>query len=53
MDRDLEIFIGDSRVPTNQFARQVIISTITGLLKPLRNVDTNEKIQITIGSLNG
>ena len=51
MDRDLEIFIGDRKIPTNQFARQVIISTVTGLLKPLKHVDTDEKIQITIGAL--
>jgi len=49
MDRELEIFVGGKRVPTNQFARQIIISTVAGLLTPLRDVDTTEKIQITVG----
>jgi len=49
MDRELEIFVGGKRVPTNQFARQIIISTVAGLLTPLRDVDTSEKIQITVG----
>jgi hypothetical protein len=51
MDRDLELLVGDRRIATNQFARQVIISTLTGLLKPLKHVNTDEKIQITIGAL--
>ncbi len=51
MERELEIYIGDKRVATNDFARQIIISTVTGLLKPLKHVDTDEKIQITVGSL--
>jgi len=50
MERDLEIFVGEKRIATNEFARQIIISTLTGLLKPLKHVDTNEKIQITIGA---
>ena len=53
MERDLELLIGDKRIATNQFARQIIISTLTGLLKPLRHVDTDEKIRITIGALKG
>jgi hypothetical protein len=53
MERDLEVRVGDKRVATNEFARQIIISTLTGLLKPLKHVDTEEKIQITIGPLKG
>ena len=51
MERDLEVFVGDKRIATNVFARQIIISTLTGMLKPLKHVDTDEKIQITIGAL--
>jgi hypothetical protein len=51
MDRDLEIRIGDKRVATNEFTRQIIISTLTGLLKPLKHVDTDQRIQITVGAL--
>lgn len=51
MERELEIFVGDERIATNDFARQIIISTLTGLLKPLKNVDTDERIQITVGAL--
>ena len=50
MERDLEVYVGDKRVATNEFARQIIISTVTGLLKPLKHVNTDEKIQITIGA---
>jgi len=53
MERELEIYIGDKRVATNEFARQIIISTVTGLLKPLKHVNTDEKIQITVGSFKG
>lgn len=53
MERDLEVYVGDKRVATNEFARQIIISTVTGLLKPLKHVDTDEKIQITVGALKG
>ena len=51
MERDLEIFIGEKRIATNEFARQMIISTLTGLLKPLKNADTDEKIRIKVGAL--
>ena len=51
MERDLEIRVGDRRIATNEFARQIIISTLTGLLKPLKHVDTDEKIEITVGAL--
>jgi hypothetical protein len=51
MERDLEIFVGEKRIATNEFARQIIISTLTGLLKPLKHVDTDEKIQIKVGAL--
>ena len=53
MERDLEVLVGDKRIATNEFAKQIIISTITGLLKPLKHVDTDEKIRITIGALEG
>jgi len=53
MERELEVYIGDKRVATNEFARRIIISTVTGLLKPLKHVDTDEKIQITVGALKG
>jgi hypothetical protein len=53
MDRELEVFVGEKRIATNEFARQIIISTLTGLLKPLKHVNTDEKIQITIGELKG
>jgi hypothetical protein len=53
MERDLEVLIGDKRIATNEFAKQIIVSTLTGLLKPLKHVDTDEKIQITIGALKG
>ena len=53
MERELEVLVGDRRIATNEFARRIIISTLTGLLKPLRHVDTDEKIQITIGALKG
>ena len=51
MERELEIFVGERRIPTNQFATQIIIGTLTGLLKPLKHVDTDEKIRITLGAL--
>jgi hypothetical protein len=51
MERDLEIRVGDRRIATNEFARQIVISTLTGLLKPLKHVDTDEKIEITLGAL--
>jgi hypothetical protein len=53
MERELEVLVGDRRIATNEFARRIIISTLTGLLKPLRHVDTDEKIRITIGALKG
>ena len=53
MERDLEVRVGDKRIATNEFARQIIISTLTGLLKPLKHVDAEKKIQITIGPLEG
>jgi hypothetical protein len=53
MERNLEVYVGDKRIATNEFARQIIISTITGLLKPLKHVDTDGKIQITIGAQKG
>ena len=51
MERELEVFVGDKRIATNNFASQIIISTVTGLLKPLRHVNTDQKIQITVGAL--
>jgi hypothetical protein len=51
MKRELEIFVGERRIPTNQFATQIIISTLTGLLKPLKHVDTEQRIRITVGAL--
>ena len=51
MERELEIFVGEQRIDTNEFARQIIISTLTGLLKPLKNVDTDRRIRITVGAL--
>lgn len=51
MERDLEIFVGDKRIATNEFAKQIVINTLTGLLTPFKHVDTKEKIQITIGAL--
>ena len=51
MERELEIIVGERRIPTNQFATQIIIGTLTGLLKPLKHVDTDEKIRITLGAL--
>jgi hypothetical protein len=53
MERDLEVFVGDKRIATNEFTKQIIISTLTGLLKPLKHVDTEEKIRITIGAPKG
>jgi hypothetical protein len=53
MERELEVLVGDRRIATNEFARRIIISTLTGLLEPLKHVDTDEKIQITIGALKG
>ena len=51
MERELEILVGERRIPTNRFAKQIIISTLTGLLKPLKNVDTDERIRITLEAL--
>ncbi|UCF99883.1 MAG: hypothetical protein JSV89_10195 [Spirochaetaceae bacterium] len=51
MERELEIRVGDRRIATNDFTKQIIISALTGLLKPLKHVDTEKNIQITIGAL--
>jgi hypothetical protein len=51
MERDIEIWVGDRRIAMNQFAKEIIKSTLVGMLKPLKHVEVDEKIQITLGAV--
>jgi hypothetical protein len=51
MEREIEIRVGDKRIAMNQFAKEIIESTLVGMLKSLKHVEVDEKIQITLGAV--
>jgi len=48
MAREIEVRIGDRRLGLNQFAKELIINTLTGLLGSLKHVDVEQQIVIRI-----
>ena len=48
MEREIEIRVGDKRIAMNHFAKEIIKGTLVGMLKPLKHVEVDEKIQITL-----
>ncbi|MCK5008538.1 MAG: hypothetical protein KAR73_14195 [Spirochaetales bacterium] len=51
MEREIEIRVGDKRIAINQFTKEIIESTLVGMLKSLKHVEVDEKIQITLGAV--
>ena len=51
MEREIEIRVGDKRIAMNQFAKEIIGSTLVGMIKSLKHVEVDEKIQITLGAV--
>ena len=51
MEREIEIRVGDKRIAMNQFTKEIVRSTLVGLLKALKRVEVDEEIQITLGSV--
>ncbi|MEE8591752.1 MAG: hypothetical protein V3T35_10575 [Spirochaetia bacterium] len=51
MEREIEIRVGDKRIAMNQFTKEIIESTLVGMLKSLKHVEVDEKIQITLGAV--
>jgi hypothetical protein len=51
MEREIEIRVGDKRIAVNQFTKEIIESTLVGMLKSLKHVEVDEKIQITLGAV--
>jgi len=51
MEREIEIRVGDKRIAMNRFTEEVIRSTLVGMLKSLKHVEVDEKIQITLGAV--
>ncbi len=51
MEREIEIRVGEKRIAMNRFAKEMIRNTLVGMLTSLKNVDTDEKIQITLGAV--
>jgi hypothetical protein len=51
MEREIEIRVGEKRIAMNQFTKEIIESTLVGMLKSLKHVAVDEKIQITLGAV--
>jgi hypothetical protein len=51
MEREIEIRVGDKRIAMNQFTKEIIESTLVGMIKSLKHVEVDEKIQITLGAV--
>jgi len=51
MQREIEVRVGEKRIAMNRFAKEMIGNTLVGVLTALKNVDTDEKIQITLGAV--
>ena len=49
MDRDIELRVGEERIPLNIFAKQVILGALLGMLGALKGVDPNREISLKIG----
>ena len=49
MERDIELRVGDKRVPLNIFAKQVILGALLGMLGALKDVDPAQEIRIQVG----
>ena len=50
MEREIEVRVGEERIAMNRFAKEMIRNILVGMLTSLKNVDTDEKIQITLGA---
>lgn len=48
-DRDIELRVGDKRVPLNIFAKSVILGALLGMLGALKDVDPAQEIHIRVG----
>jgi hypothetical protein len=48
MEREIEIRVGDKRIAMNRFTKEIIKSTLVGMLESLKHVEVDEKIQITL-----
>jgi hypothetical protein len=49
VDRDIELRMGDKRIPLSIFPKQVILGTLLGLLGALKGVDLKQAISIQVG----
>jgi len=49
MSRTIEISAGGRRVPLNEFARDIILNALLGLLKSLKGADPEQEITIRVG----
>lgn len=48
-DREIELRVGDKRIPLNIFAKHVIIGALLGMLGALKDVDLDQGISIRVG----
>lgn len=48
MDRDIELRVGEERIPLNIFAKQVILGGLLGMLGALKGVDLQQGIRIEV-----
>ena len=51
MEREIEIRVADKRIAMNKFAKEIVKNTLEGMLKSLKHVEVEEKIQITFGEV--
>lgn len=52
-ERDIELSVGDKRVPLNIFAKRVILGALLGMLGALKDVDPAQEIHIRVGPARG
>jgi len=48
MDRIVELKCGDRNVPLKNYVKETNINVVLGLVAPLKGVDTDEDIVVTI-----
>jgi hypothetical protein len=49
VDRDIELRVGEARIPLNIFAKQVVLGAVLGMLGALKGVDLKQQISIQVG----